>query len=77
MSELYISGKFVSSERKKRIEEISAAFAEVAEVLQNYDVTIADLYREYVYRVRGPRVMRPDVMVNLDIDARKYEEKSS
>ena len=30
-----------------------AAYAEVGEVLERYELTVPDIYREYVFRVRG------------------------
>jgi len=53
MNEPYVAGKFVSTEGKERLERLRAAFDEVAEVLKKYDLSIPDLYREYVFRARG------------------------
>ena len=53
MNEPYVARKFVSSESKERLERLRAAFDEVGEVLEKYDLSIPDLYREYVFRARG------------------------
>lgn len=53
MNEPYVAGKFVSSEGKERLDRLRAAFEEVGEVLEKYDLSIPDLYREYVFRARG------------------------
>lgn len=48
-----VTGKFISSEVQERLERLMAAYAEVGEVLERYELTVPDIYREYVFRARG------------------------
>lgn len=58
MNRPYVAGKFVSCEGQERLERLRAAFDEVGDVLKKYDLSIPDLYREYVFRARGSKDMR-------------------
>lgn len=57
MRESYVVGQFVSHERKEKVKRINSALMEILPLLEKHEVTLPDLYREYVHQVRNHRVV--------------------
>ncbi len=55
--EYYIAGQYVSKERREKMERLNAALLEVSQVLSAHNITLPEVYQEYVYRLRRSRVI--------------------